>query len=158
MPVLSNHKHELFCQELAKGKTASEAYVLAGYKANDGNASVLKGNQKIQVRVADLLSRAAVRTEITIATISEMYLKDREEAYRLGQLNVAKGAADSLARLHGLIVDRKEVGRPGDFEGMPTDDLRGFVSTEAHSLGVGNSGIEAAGKPGSLRGKSSGVH
>jgi phage terminase small subunit len=34
MPVLSNPKHERFAQELAKGKTADEAYQLAGCKPN----------------------------------------------------------------------------------------------------------------------------
>jgi phage terminase small subunit len=41
MPVLSNSKHELFAQELAKGKTADAAYVSAGYSPNRGNATTL---------------------------------------------------------------------------------------------------------------------
>ena len=39
-----------FAQALARGKTATEAYVLAGYKANDGNASRMKGNERISAR------------------------------------------------------------------------------------------------------------
>jgi hypothetical protein len=38
MPVLSSPTDESFAQELAKGKTASEADVRAGYSANDGAA------------------------------------------------------------------------------------------------------------------------
>jgi len=38
-----NLRHERFAQALAQGKTANEAYALAGYKANDGSASRLKG-------------------------------------------------------------------------------------------------------------------
>lgn len=71
MPVLKNPKHELFAQELAKGKTATEAYVLAGYKANDGNAATLKGNQRISDRVEELLTRAAARVEITKSRVLE---------------------------------------------------------------------------------------
>ena len=32
MPTLQNPRHERFAQELAAGKTADAAYVLAGYK------------------------------------------------------------------------------------------------------------------------------
>jgi phage terminase small subunit len=65
MPVLDNARHELFAQELAKGATADEAYQLAGYKANRGNASTLKSNQIITDRVAEILSVGAERAEIT---------------------------------------------------------------------------------------------
>jgi phage terminase small subunit len=34
MPTLRNARHERFAQELAIGKTADAAYVLAGYRAN----------------------------------------------------------------------------------------------------------------------------
>lgn len=33
MPTLRNRRHERFAQELAAGKTADAAYVLAGYRA-----------------------------------------------------------------------------------------------------------------------------
>ena len=33
MPTLRNPRHERFAQELATGKTADAAYVLAGYRA-----------------------------------------------------------------------------------------------------------------------------
>jgi hypothetical protein len=42
--------HERFAQALARGKAATEAYVLSGYKANDGNASRMKGNERISAR------------------------------------------------------------------------------------------------------------
>ena len=55
VPVLDNQRHERFAQELAKGKTADEAYQLAGYKPNRGNATTPKANQSIAARVAELL-------------------------------------------------------------------------------------------------------
>lgn len=69
MSVLTNAKHERFAQELAKGKSASEAYVLAGYKANDGNASTLKGNQKVEARVAELLEAGAAKAGVTVERV-----------------------------------------------------------------------------------------
>jgi phage terminase small subunit len=72
--VLLNPKHERFAQELAQGKTADEAYRLAGYKENRGNASTLKANQIILDRVAQLLERGASRVELTVQAVAENLL------------------------------------------------------------------------------------
>ncbi|MET4210512.1 hypothetical protein [Bradyrhizobium sp. LA2.1] len=109
MPALSNSKWERFAQELAKGKTASEAYELAGYKPNDGNCIRLKGNERVVARVSELMERAAIRAEISIASITESLLRIAEKAEKLGEasgLNVAKSAWMDAAKVNGLIVDR----------------------------------------------------
>lgn len=72
MPVLGNSRHERFAQELANGKTSDEAYVLAGFKANRGNATRLKANDSVMKRVAELKASAAERAEIT----REMVLRE----------------------------------------------------------------------------------
>jgi phage terminase small subunit len=66
MPVLANPKHERFAQELAKGTSASKAYVIAGYREHRHNASALARKKPILARVAELLDRAR-KTEV-IAT------------------------------------------------------------------------------------------
>lgn len=73
MGVLPNPKHELFAQELAQGKTATEAYVLAGYKDNDGNASKLAA--KVQDRVKEITGRAAEKVGVTIERVLEELAK-----------------------------------------------------------------------------------
>jgi phage terminase small subunit len=69
MTILDNPKHELFAQELAKGTSASEAYVLAGYAKDDGNASRLTGNDKVKARVAEILSAGAAQAGVTAARV-----------------------------------------------------------------------------------------
>lgn len=69
MPVLPNAKHERFAQELAKGKSATEAYALAGYKPSQPNASRLISNDMVQARVAELTGKAAERAEIDVARV-----------------------------------------------------------------------------------------
>jgi phage terminase small subunit len=69
MGRLANQRHERFAQALAQGKSASEAYVLAGYKANDGNASRLKGNERISARVQEIVGRAAERAEVSLERV-----------------------------------------------------------------------------------------
>ena len=58
MPTLRNPRHERFAQELATGKTADAAYVLAGYKENRSNAARLGADRDIQARVAEIQSWA----------------------------------------------------------------------------------------------------
>jgi hypothetical protein len=109
VPALSNAKWERFAQELAKGKSASEAYELAGYKPNDGNCIRLKGNERVVARVSELMERAAIRAEISIAAVTESLLRIAEKAEKLGEasgLNVAKSAWMDAAKVNGLIVDR----------------------------------------------------
>src|SRR5262249_33188290 len=67
--TLPNLRHERFAQALARGKTATEAYVLAGYKANDGNASRMKGNERISARVQEIVGRAAERAEVSLEQV-----------------------------------------------------------------------------------------
>lgn len=69
MPILKDPRHELFAQNLAKGKTASEAYVLAGFRKNDSNASRLNRNERVQHRVRELLQASARRTEASVAAV-----------------------------------------------------------------------------------------
>jgi len=109
MPALDNAKHERFAQLLAKGKTATEAYVEAGYKANDGNAATLKGNQRVADRVAEILDRAATRVEISVATITANLMRIADKAEQLSEssgLSVARAAQMDVAKLNGLVIDK----------------------------------------------------
>lgn len=66
---LKNTRHERFAQELAKGSSADDAYVAAGFKENRGNAARLKANESIQARVAELQAKGAERAEISVARV-----------------------------------------------------------------------------------------
>jgi phage terminase small subunit len=65
MPILENSQYERFAQELATGSSASAAYVAAGYKKHDSNASRLSRNDKVRSRVEELLLAASERAGIT---------------------------------------------------------------------------------------------
>jgi hypothetical protein len=142
MPVLPNAKHERFSQELAKGKSQAEAYESAGYKPDSGAASRLSGNVSIQARVAEIMERGAIRAEVSVASITERLIRISEKGEKLGEpagLSVARQAAMDAAKLHGLIVEKKETGRPGDFTRMDEHELDAFIAGEKASLGGGNS-------------------
>ena len=56
MPVLNNSQHEKFARLVASGRTATKAYILAGYSAVAArqNAHRLTTNDDISMRVLEL--------------------------------------------------------------------------------------------------------
>src|SRR5689334_18294363 len=73
MGRLDNTRHEIFATSLCKGMSASAAYVAAGYKRNDGNASRLRWNEKVLARVAELQDQATGQNRPEIAkTMAEL--------------------------------------------------------------------------------------
>ena len=109
MPPLSNQRHERFAQELAKGKSAAEAYRNAGYDGDRTAASRLSTNVNVQSRLAELQERGAERALVTIETITKELDEDRELARKLGMPAAAVTAVMGKAKLHGLLIDRSEV-------------------------------------------------
>lgn len=69
MPILENPRHEAFAQALAKGKTADDAYALAGFSPHRSNASRLSANDSVRDRVAELVSVGANRAEVTVTRV-----------------------------------------------------------------------------------------
>ena len=126
MPRIDNPKHELFAQELAKGKSQAEAYELAGYKGDRTGASRLATNDNIQARVAELVGRAAERAEISVASVTEDLKRIARAAEQLGEasgLSVARAAAMDVAKLNGLIVEKKEVRTGSALDDLPREAL-----------------------------------
>lgn len=108
MPVLEDARHELFCQEVATGKDASQAYVAAGFKANRGNASTLRSKPHIQARIEEILAGAAERAEVTIYDIAKQLDEDRQFARELEVPSAAISATMGKAKVLGLLTDRVE--------------------------------------------------
>lgn len=180
MPVLSNPKWELFAQELAKGTTAEKSYEIAGYKPNRGNAVTLKQNESISERVVELLAerekmhgqataKAVERVALTKEWILGKLIDNAERALQAQQAKDAEGqpigdfkyegsvanrALELLGKELGMFVDRKEIGKPGEFEDMTADELRTSIARDLEAVGrkdlatafIGRSGA-AGGKP-----------
>lgn len=119
MPTIKNPRHERFAQALAKGKTADQAYRLAGYKPNRGNASVLKSKESISARVAEILAKAAGKAGVTIETITAEFEEDRAFARKMKHSSAALAATAWKAKLHGLMKEKTE------FSGSVTVNISG---------------------------------
>jgi len=108
MPALENPKHERFAQAIAKGKTADEAYVLAGYSENRGNATRLKANESVMKRVAELQEVGSLRAEVTIESLIREAGEIQEAAKQEKQYSAATAALTAKAKLAGLWIDKAE--------------------------------------------------
>lgn len=102
MPVLTNPRHERFCQYLAQGKTASEAYELAGYKPNRSNAAQMAHKEHIKDRLTQINAKLAKVTQITV----ESLIEQNQEIFRLAkashQYSVAVSALKEIGILTGV--------------------------------------------------------
>jgi phage terminase small subunit len=106
--LLKNPRHERFAQELASGKSATDAYSLAGFEPNRHNASRLKTNETITARVEEIMSLAAARVEITqarvLAELGKIGFADIRKAVSwYSQANVA--AVDGDADMEALVTE-----------------------------------------------------
>lgn len=138
MPILPNARHERAVQEHIAGKSKVDAHEAAGYPRNDGNAAKVFAREDVKARIAELqghvaqvvvaatgLDRAAVLTELAKLALAP-----------IGDTNVMpsvkRAALVDYARIEGWVIDRKEVGKPGELDfidKMSPDELREFIAT-----------------------------
>jgi phage terminase small subunit len=63
-----------------------------------------------------------------------------------------RAALMDLARIMGMVIDRKESGGPGDFDGLTDDELRAIVEGRASAAGARRAGDGVAEPPPRLHG------
>lgn len=70
-----NARQQRFVEEIAKGNSATQAYIAAGFSAKTADvcASRLLGNAKVQSALAEIRAKASADTGITVAKVLERY-------------------------------------------------------------------------------------
>ena len=142
MPVLSNTKHEIFAQSLAAGNP-QEAYTDAGYKWNKTTPYTLKKKLEVYERINELLlerqaavlKKTAKEAEYTRDTLLGYLEEARAIALEKGNAAVVFGDL-AMARILGLIIDRREVGDAGAFDDMTDEELISAAVRKAHKMGI----------------------
>lgn len=123
MPILKNARHERFAQAVARGKTADEAYVEAGYEANRGNAARLNANENVEKRVTEILAAGAKRAEVTVERVLQELAKvgfaNMQDYMRAGAdgdpyLDFSALTRDQAAALSEVTVEDFKDGRGED--------------------------------------------
>lgn len=133
MGALANPRHERFAQELAKGKSATEAMEAAGY-SDPRNSTRLTKNDEIAARVAELQERGAIKAEVTAASLIEEAEEVRAKALAGGQFSAAIAAIREKGVLAGVRVEKRESTHKTDPKSMSDDELALIAS--AGSAGV----------------------
>lgn len=152
MPILSNSKHELFAQGLAQGKSASAAYIDAGYEANAGNAGRLNRNEHVRARVEELLFAGAERAGVTIdrvvAELAKIGFSDIRKIVRWRSARITEednpDGGDVLV-VRNIVTNMVEIIGSEDVD----DDTAGAIS-EISQNEKGGVKIKMHDKPGSL--------
>jgi hypothetical protein len=124
MPALSNPKHEEFAQQLylgiSLGRTNGDSYVAAGYRGHDRNtrdAGASRLRHRIIARVQELQAQAARAKRVTVESVISELDEARDIAADQKQASAMVNASTAKAKIAGLMVERSEVGEPGDFSG-----------------------------------------
>jgi hypothetical protein len=107
-------KQERFCLLIVQGEIQSKAYELAGYRTGtpntvNANASRLANKDNIKARLAELRNKAALRSEITLDSLTHDLLEIRDKALSAGSFGPAVAAVTIVAKLHGFMIERSEV-------------------------------------------------
>jgi phage terminase small subunit len=138
VPILYNAKYERLAQALAEGKSQEKAYIEAGFspKAARANAATLiKRNQSILTRRNELLSqREELQTRAIVAAAKTAQITLESHLCKLAELrdlaiaaedySAANTAETNRGKVMGYYVERREVGKPGDFSHLSDDELR----------------------------------
>ncbi len=138
MSILKNAKHERMAHALAEGMSQEKAYIEAGFSpkgARSNAATLLKHNHSIVTRRDELLSQrealqaramvaAAQSAQITLESHLAKLAEIRDLAIAAKDYGAANTAETNRGKVMGYYVERKEVGRPGDFSDLSDEELR----------------------------------
>ena len=144
---LRNPRHEKFAQLVwradAKNYRRGLAYQAAGYRASlddkskscsaDACAHRLFKNAQVQRRIREISAMAAKRNEVTEDSLIGELEQARIAALEAQQASAAVAATMGKAKVCGLLVERKETGKPGDFDNMTVEELKAFIQTNLDS-------------------------
>ncbi len=111
MAALTNTRHELFSQGLAKGKSQTQAYIDAGYSPNGADVSssrLMLGNASINKRVKELKERAAIKVEYTIEDMVREYEEARQVAIQNDQPAAMVAATTGKGKALGILIEKSQ--------------------------------------------------
>ena len=109
MPILKNSRHERFAQEIAKGKSADEAYALSGNKPHRGNASRLRTKESVRRRIKELQAQGAEKAGVTVERIiTEMAKAAFGAAQDAPRWSDNLGALEKLGKHLGMFKEQIE--------------------------------------------------
>jgi phage terminase small subunit len=107
---LNNQRHERFAQLIAQGKSATAAYIEAGYSETgaDANASRLIGNDSVAARIQHLKATAAQQAVVTAQMALEQLAIEMAGTGPDTSSGARTKAAELILKYHGAFTERTE--------------------------------------------------
>ena len=134
-------KQEAFCQAIVSGMTQSDAYRTA-YSAEKMKATSVNVNASKLMADTNIAQRVEILREPVVQKVRyglEQAMAEAEEAFMVARGKENGGAMVAAvtlrAKLHGLLVERKEI-KVSQLSEMPTDQLDKFISQKAKEAGI----------------------
>ena len=122
MPGLTDQQ-KLFCREYLVDRCAAHAAIRAGYSKTSATctASRMMAKSKVKAYIAEL----DLKIQSThILSVTETLERISAEAVNMRHRPADRlRALELLAKHHGLLVERHEVGKPGDFVKLSDAEL-----------------------------------
>lgn len=153
MPILANARHERFAQELARGRSCTEAYKEAGYDCEGSSAwssaSRLSRNVEVSARVRELQQLGADKAVLTEEWVISRLMQNAERAMQAEPViggdgeakgefkyegNVANRALELLGKKLGIFVEKVDLN--ATHSGLGDDDLDARIAAAAVAAGV----------------------
>ena len=114
-------KQEAFAMAYVECGNASNAYRMA-YDVNENTsdnsisveASKLRNNPKITLRILELQELAQERHSITVDSLTDELENARKTAQEAGQASAMVAATMGKAKLHGLLTEKAEITSPDE--------------------------------------------
>jgi phage terminase small subunit len=146
--MLKNPRWERFAHAIARGLTIDKAYQEAGYSANRGNASRLNAVERVKTRVVQLKNlvenlqlRSTHSVVLTQAWVIENLVSVVFAAKDQGDFAGMNRALHLLGLQLGMFVNREEIGRPGEYDGLTIEEKRVRIRALVDQLHGGVSAI-----------------
>lgn len=105
-----NDKQARFVSEYLVDLNATQAAIRAGYSERTAASIGSENLTKPEIASAIVMAKAeaAKRNEITVDTITAMHQEAFDTAKTSGNASAMTTTANNLAKLHGLIIDKRE--------------------------------------------------
>jgi len=133
-------RKEAFCRYVVEIGNASEAY-RRSYNAKNmkertiwKRASELMACGMVKGRIAEIRQQLVESTKYTVQAAMEEALEAYQVAKKKGNGGAMVAATTLRAKLNGLLVDRAEVGKPGEFESLTDDELEQSITESQRTL------------------------
>ena len=95
-----------------------------------------KVKEEIQRRATSINTQVTERTAIDKAWVVSKLVENHDRASEAGNFAGANKALELIGRTLGAFIDRKEIGKPGDFDHLTDAELDEQINATLAELGV----------------------